>query len=78
MFKVNNKDTRRIEVESIIPTDSTCQWATFSFVIFHVVKEKVCRKSFCDLCMVVSEYFDFEMEKRRELILSTRCYCTFY
>ena len=42
-----------------IPTDNICQWS-----------KKVCRKSFCNLCMMVSEYDDFEMEKRRWIILS--------
>ena len=31
---------------------------------------KVCRKSICNLCMIVSEYYDFEMEKRHGIILS--------
>ena len=44
-----------------IPTDNTCQWSIFCFILFNAVKEKVCRKSFCNLCMMVSEYYDFEM-----------------
>ena len=53
-----------------IPTGNTCQWLIFCFILFNVVKEKVCRKSFSNLCMMVSEYYDFEMEKRHGIILS--------
>ena len=40
------------------------------FMLFNAVKEKVCRKSFSNLCMLVSEYYDFETEKRHGVILS--------
>ena len=53
-----------------IPTGNTCQWSIFCFILFNTVKEKVCRKSFCNLCMMVSEYYDFEIEKRHEVTLS--------
>ena len=53
-----------------IPTDNTCHWSIFCFILFNAVKEKVCRKSFCNFCMMVSEYDDFDMEKRQGLILS--------
>ena len=53
-----------------VPTDNNCQWAIFCFILFNAVKEKVCRKSFCNLCMMVSEYYDFDMEKRHGVILS--------
>ena len=39
-------------------------------MLFNAVKEKVCGKSFCNLCMMVSEYHDFDMEKRHGVILS--------
>ena len=53
-----------------IQTDNTCQWSIFCFMLFNAVKEKVCRKSFSNLCMLVSEYYDFETEKRHGVILS--------
>ena len=53
-----------------IPTDNTCQWSIFCFLRFNAVKEKVWRKSFCNLRMMASEYYDFEMEKRHGVILS--------
>ena len=53
-----------------IPTNDTCQWSIFCFILFKAVKKKVFRKSFCKLCMMVSEYYDFDMEKRHGTILS--------
>ena len=53
-----------------IPTDDTCQWSIFCFILFNAVKEQICRKSFCNLSMMVSEYCDFDMEKRHGIILS--------
>ena len=38
------------------PIDNTCQWSSFCFILFNAAKEKVCRKSFCNLCMMISEY----------------------
>ena len=34
------------------------------------VKEKVRRNFSCNLCMMVSGYYDFEIEKRHGLVLS--------
>ena len=53
-----------------IPTNDTCQWSIFCFILFNAVKEKVFRKSFCKLCMMVSEYYDFDTEKRHRTMLS--------
>ena len=53
-----------------MPTDSTSQLSVFCFILFNAVKEKVCRKFFCNLCMMVSKYYDFDMEKRHGVILS--------
>ena len=53
-----------------IPTNDTCQWSIFCFILFNAVKEKVFRKSFCKLCMMVSEYYDFDTEKRHGTMLS--------
>ena len=52
-----------------IPTNDTCQWSIFCFILFNAVKEKVFRKSFCKLCMMVSEYYDFDTEKRHGTML---------
>ena len=53
-----------------IPTNDTCQWSIFCFILFNAVKEKVFRKSFCKLRMMVSEYYDFDTEKRHGTMLS--------
>ena len=52
-----------------IPTDDTRQRSIFCFILFNAVKEKICRKSFCNLRMMVSEYCDFDMEKLHGIIL---------
>ena len=53
-----------------IPSDCACQWTFFSYIMFNVVKDKVCRKSLCNLLMVVSEFYSFTMEKRHGHILA--------
>ena len=53
-----------------IPSDNTCQWSIFCFILLNAAKEKVCRRSFCNLCVMVSEYYDFEMKKLHGVILS--------
>ena len=40
-----------------IPTDHCCQWAIFCFIMFHSVKDNVCRTSLCRVFMHVSEFF---------------------
>ena len=42
-----------------VPTYSICWGSIFCFILFIAVKEKVCRNSFCNLCAIVSEYYDF-------------------
>ena len=51
-------------------TDNVCQLSIFCFILFKAVKEKVCTGSFGNLCMMVSQYYNFEMEKRYGVILS--------
>ena len=53
-----------------IPIDKICQWSIFCFILFNAIKEKVRRKSFYNLFMVISEYYDFEMKKQHGLVLS--------
>ena len=51
-----------------VPTENTFQCSIFCFIcIFNIVEERVCKKSFCNLCMMVSECYDFEMDKRHGL-----------
>ena len=44
-----------------IPTYNTCKCSIFCFILFHAFKEKVCREFFCNLCIMVPEYYYFEM-----------------
>ena len=53
-----------------IPPDRICQWSIFCYILFNVVKNNVCRKSMCNLCMLISEHYDFCMERRHGNILS--------
>lgn len=53
-----------------IPSDCACQWAFFSFIIFNVVKDKVCRKSLCSMLMAISEFYSFNMKNRHGHILA--------
>ena len=46
-----------------IPHDRACQWVFFSYVMFSVVKEKVCRSSLCSIFMEISDHFQFNMKK---------------
>ena len=50
--------------------DDSCKWSKLCFKIFNAVKDKVRRKSFCDLCMMDSEHYDFKMKKRHMLMQS--------
>ena len=53
-----------------VPTDQACQWTFFCFVVFHAVKSEVCRKSLCNIFDLVSEFYEFNMNKKHCLILS--------
>ena len=53
-----------------IPSDCACQWTFFSYIMFNIVKDKVCRKSLCNLLIVVSEFYSFTVEKHHGHILA--------
>ena len=42
-----------------VPTDSSCQWTFFSYILFNAVKDKVCRKSLCNSFVLISDVFLF-------------------
>ena len=46
-----------------IPGDSACQWTIFSYIIFKVVADHVCRKSLSNVLMLISELHMFNMNK---------------
>ena len=53
-----------------IPTDNTCQWVIFSFIIFNIIKGLVCRTSLSNILMMVSEFYKFEMQRHHRNIVS--------
>ena len=53
-----------------IPSDCSCQWTFFCFILFNTIKDKVCRKSLCNIFMQVSEFYCFNMQKHHGNILS--------
>ena len=53
-----------------VPSHRACQWTIFCFLIFSVVKNSVCRKSFSNISLSLSEMFDFEMEEKHTRTLS--------
>ena len=53
-----------------IPSDSSCQWTFFCYSMFNSVKQKVCRKSLCNLFMLVAEFHSLGMERHHGNILA--------
>ena len=53
-----------------IPSDCSCQWTFFCFILFNTIKDNVCRKSLCNIFMQVSEFYFFNMQKHHGMILS--------
>ena len=43
-----------------IPSDHTCQWLFFWFILFNTIKEKVCYKSLSNIFMLISEFHFFQ------------------
>ena len=53
-----------------VPSDHTCQWLFFCFILFHTIKEKVCYKSLSKIFMLISEFHFFSMEKKHASIFA--------
>ena len=53
-----------------IPKDNICQWTFFSYIIFHDIVNKICRKSLCNVLMLISEYYSLNMEKKHGMKLA--------
>lgn len=53
-----------------MPIDTAAQWTIFCYIIFNVVKDKVCRKSFSGIAMTVSDTFGFGMTTKHARIIS--------
>ena len=46
-----------------VPSNRANQWTFFSYVMFVIVKDKVCQKSLSDLLLEISTIYDFGMSK---------------
>ena len=53
-----------------VPFDCACQWTFFCFIMFNTVKDKVCRRSLCNIFMSVAEFYSFNMAKQHGMILA--------
>lgn len=53
-----------------VPSDTACQWTIVCFILFSIVKGSVCRRSFTNIAMALSDMFEFDMEERHARILS--------
>ena len=47
-----------------IPTDHTCQWLFFCFILFHTLKENVCHRSSSNIFMLISDFHFFQHGKK--------------
>ncbi|GFO34949.1 group XV phospholipase a2 [Plakobranchus ocellatus] len=61
------------------PADRACQWTIFCFIVFNIVKDLVCRKSFSNIAMTLSEMFEFQMTEKHarslsNIFLKNHCY----
>ena len=53
-----------------IPGDSACQLVIYSYVMFHQVVDYSSRTYLCNVLMVVSELYKFNMNRSHAFILS--------
>ena len=53
-----------------IPDDCASQWTFFSYIVFLIIKEKVCRKSLMQVLMMISDHYNFGMLSVHARILS--------
>ena len=42
-----------------IPSDCSRQWTFFCYIMFNSVKQKVCRKSLCNIFVFISDFHSF-------------------
>ena len=46
-----------------IPEDSVCQWTFFSYIMFQLVKTKVCRTSLTTIFLQISDAYNFKLQE---------------
>lgn len=47
-----------------IPSDHTCQWLFFCFILFHTLKENVCHISLSNILILIPDFHFFRMERK--------------
>ena len=53
-----------------IPIDAAVQWTVFCFIMFNAVKLKTGRKLLCNIFVLISEMFAFNMTRKHGMVLS--------
>ena len=61
--KYGDYPTSRDQGGLATPKDTGCQWAVFSFIMFEVIKQNVCRVSLMRVFQQISDYYGFNMQK---------------
>ena len=51
------------------PGDTVAQFTIYAYIVFHAVVDHVCRRSLCNVFMVISQLYGMNMEKRHGIIL---------
>ena len=47
-----------------IPPDCSSQQSFFCFAIFDLIKDKVCMRSLCNIFVLISEFYDFNIDAK--------------
>ena len=50
-----------------IPGDTACQWSSYSYVTFREVADYTCRKSLCNILIMISEFHGLNMNTGRPI-----------
>ena len=53
-----------------IPTDKTCQWVNFCFLLFDAVRDRICRRSLSCIFLKISKLYSFDMTRKNAEVLS--------
>ena len=63
-----------------IPGDTICQFTIYSYIIFHEVADLSGCSSFCNILILISEMYDFDINRNHGVILSNiiKNYCNMY
>jgi hypothetical protein len=53
-----------------IPLDCCAQWVFFCYIIFEIEKNHICRKSLCNIFMMISDIYNLNMLKKHSVTLA--------